>query len=275
MRATFDDIRPTRLIEQPRRRLRRKRGVSPGLAAVVAILFAAALVLLSGRDPLPSAPGPIAAAPPPDWNEIGDPLQLFDLSAPELVRLPHIYVARRHRLGGRQDVLTFGQLDGRSPFFRLMLYRVGQEKPEDASLFVDLVRLAATGDVSVIRSSNPAILPTRFGPLETADVDLIASADPVPCLGFRGAGLDGNFRLSGFACGSRTQPISRPALGCLIDRLELDGGGDDSALADYFAETELRRDPSCTGTALGPNRISADWIDENDAPPPLRLRKMR
>jgi hypothetical protein len=87
--------------------------------------------------------------------------------------------------------------------------------------------------------------------------------------------LDGNFRLSGFACGTRTRPISRPALGCLIDRLELDGGGDDSALADYFAETELRRDPSCTGTALGPNRISADWIDENDAPPPLRLRKMR
>jgi hypothetical protein len=275
MRATFDDIRPTRLIEQPRRRLRRRRGISPGLAAVVAILFAAGLVLLSGRDPLPSAPATIVAAPPPDWNEIGNPLQLFDLSAPELDRLPHVYTARRHRLGGRQDILTFGELDGRSPFFRLMLYRVGEEKPEDASLFVDLVRLAATGDASVVRSSNPAILPTRFGSFDTADVDLVANADPVPCLGFRGARLEGNFRLSGFACGTRTQPISRPALGCLIDRLELDGGGDDSVLTDYFSETELHRDPSCAGTALGPNHISADWMDEDDAPPPLRLRKMR
>jgi hypothetical protein len=276
MRATFDDIRPIRPIQQPRPRLRRRRGVSPGLAAMVAILFAAGLVLLSARDPLPNGAQPaIVAAPPPEWSEIGDPLQLFDLSAPELIRLPHFYAARRHSLGGRQDILTFGQLDGRSPFFRLMLYRVGEEKPDDASLFVDLVRLAATGDVSVIRSSNPAILPTRFGSLETADVDLIANADPVPCLGFRGAALEGNFRLSGFACGTRAQPISRPALSCLIDRLELDGSGDDSALADYFADSELRRDPSCAGTALGPNRISADWIDEDDAPPPLKLRKMR
>jgi hypothetical protein len=46
-------------------------------------------------------------------------------------------------------------------------------------------------------------------------------------------------------------------------------------LTDYFSETELHRDPSCAGTPLGPNRVSADWIDEDDAPPPLRLRKMR
>ena len=93
--------------------------------------------------------------------------------------------------GGRQDSLTFGRLDGGDPFFRLTLYRVGRESVPDVPLFIDLVRLAASIDLAVTRSANPANLPTRFGPFETADIDLAAgAAAPVPCLGFRGAGLE-------------------------------------------------------------------------------------
>ncbi|MEW6437402.1 MAG: hypothetical protein AB1508_09590 [Pseudomonadota bacterium] len=277
MHATFEDIRPTRLIEQPKRRRLRRRGVSPGTAAIVAILFAAALVLLAGREAAPVAP-PLPAtvtAPPPDWTDIQNPLELYDLSAPEFAHGPQSYAARRNRFGGRQDILTFGALDGRSPFFRLTLYRLGGERAVEVPLFVGLVRLAAAADLSILRSANLTILPTRFGPVETADIDLTAGdAAPVPCLGFRGAGLDGYFRLGGFACGTRAAPITRPALACLLDRLELDGGGD-PALAGFFAASELRRDSRCVGSALGPDtKTDWNWIDENDAPPPLKLRKM-
>lgn len=279
MHATFDDIRPTRLIDEPnRRRLRRRRGVSPGMAAIVAILFAAALVLFAGREAPPAAPPAThAAAPPPDWTDIANPLQLYDLAAPEFAHSTQSYAARRNRFGGRQDILTFGGLDGRSPFFRLTLYRLGGEKAVDVPLFVALVRLAASAELSIVRTANVAVLPTRFGPIEAADVDLAAgNAAPVPCLGFRGAGLDGYFRFGGFACGGMAMQVSRPALACLLDRLELDGGGDPD-LVGFFAASELRRDPRCVGAALGPDMSRTDWnwIDENDAPPPLKLRKMR
>lgn len=278
MQMTLDDVRPTRRLEQPQRRRKRKRGVSVQTAAIVAILFAASLVLMSGRDPAPVAPQTqVVAAPPPEWVDIARPLPLFDLSAPQLARLPRVYAARRNQLGGgRQDILTFGRLDGGDSFFRLTLYRVGTETVADVPLFVDLVREGAAIDLAITRSANPANLPTRFGPLETADIDLAAGAAmPVPCLGFRGAGLDGAFRLSGFACGTKARPMSRPALACLIDRVEFDGGGGDPALARYFAESEMNRGRACAGSALGPDPAGADWIDQNDAPPPLRLRKMR
>jgi hypothetical protein len=278
MRTTFDDIRPARLIEQPKPPRPRRKGVSPGVAAIVAILFSAALVLITGREPSPTLPAPaVIVAPAPDWTPIDHPLQLFDLSAPQLAHLPQSYAAERRRVGGgRQDILTFGALDGHSPYLRLMLYRVGRERVADVPLFVELVRLGAAIDVSVLRSANPAILPTKFGPLETADVDLaVGTGAPAPCLGFRGAGLDGGFRLGGFACGTRTSPLSGPAFACLIDRLQFDGGGNDAALVGFFDKSELNRDQSCTGADLAPNATKADWIDRNDAPPPLKLRKMR
>jgi hypothetical protein len=278
MRTAFDDIRPARLIEQPKRPRLRRKGVSLRTAAIVAILFAAGLVLLAGHEPpLPPAAPVVVAATAPEWIDIENPLQLFDLSAPDLANLPEVYTARRNsRGGGRQDILTFGALDSASPFFRLSLYRIGRESVADVPLFVELVRLGAAIDLSVVRSANPGMLPTRFGPLETADIDLAAAAAaPEPCLGFRGAGLNGGFRLSGFACGTRVRPLTRPALACLLDRLELDGGGDDPALVTYFANSEFNRDPSCAGAALAPGPSKVNWIDANDAPPPLKLRKMR
>lgn len=274
MRTSFDVIRPARLIDQPPPP--RRRGVSPGKAAVVALLFAGALVLLAGHEPSPPpALRAAAEAPAPEWVDIRNPLPLFDLSSPRLSHLPQSYAARRYSRGGRQDILTFGVLKAGSPFIRLSLYRAAHQTAPEVPLFVELVRLGAADDLSVVRSANPVLVPTRFGPLETADVDLAAAdAAPVPCLGFRGAGLDGGFRLSGFACGTRARPVSRPALACLIDRLELDGGGD-PALVSFFARSELNRDSRCAGAALIPAATRTGWIDRDDAPPPLKLRKMR
>ena len=48
---------------------------------------------------------------------------------------------------------------------------------------------------------------------------------------------------------------------------------DDPALADFFAATELKRNPACAGAALGPTVNRASWLDRNDAPPPLQGKK--
>ena len=278
MQATLDDIRPSRRLEQPPRPRKRKRGVSLQTAAIVAILFAAGLVLLCGREAPPSQPETqVVAAPPPEWADIARPLALFDLSAPQFARLPQSYAARRNRLGGgRQDILTFGRLDGGDPFFRLTLYRVGSEAVPDVPLFVDLVRAGAAIDLAITRSANPAICRQGSGRLRRRT----STSQPEPrcrcrALAFAAPGSTAPSGSAASPAAPRPGPMSRPALACLIDRLEFDGGGGDPALVHYFAESDMNRSRACAGTTLAPDPATANWIDEDDAPPPLRLRKMR
>ncbi len=267
------DPRSERFRAKPRR-----RRWPIGSAAVAALILFAAVVLVGTKPPPVPAQDAAPAPPLPAWIDIPRPFELFGLDVPHLPKSTLIYAARRHRTGGgRQDILTFGKLSGGDePFIRLMLYRVGTEEAPQAPLFVELVRLTAAAGLSVTRSLTPEDLATRFGDFETADIDLVAGAGmPTPCLGFRGAGLDSSFRISGFACGAPARPLSLPALACLLDRLDLNSAGDDKALAGFFAATELRRDPICAGTGLAPMVLQANWIDQDDAPPPLRLRKVR
>jgi hypothetical protein len=271
MQASLHNVDP----RDERFRMRPARRWPLGSIAIVVLVLASAVVL-AGR----MTSGPVqnaAAAPPPlAWIDIERPIELFGLNAPDLPRSTLVYEARRHRKGGgRQDILTFGKLNGdQAPFVRLMLYRVGSEQAPQAPLFVELARLAAGAGLSITRSLAPEDLATRFGDFETADIDLAAGAGAgTPCLGFRGAGLDRSFRISGVACGIPMKPLSRPALACLLDRLDLNSAASDGALADFFAATELRRDPICAGTGLAPMVSQTNWIDQADAPPPLRLRK--
>jgi hypothetical protein len=264
------DIRNERARVKPRRRW------PMGGAAVAALILASAVVLGQTKPPPAPARDAASASTLPAWVNISQPLELFSLDAPELARTALLYEAYRHRTGGgRQDILTFGKLSGEEPFVRLMLYRVGAEGAPQAPLFVELVRSAAAGGLSIVRSLAPEDIATRFGDFETSDVDLVAAAGtPTPCLGFRGVTLNGNFRITGFACGVQAKPLSRPALACLLDRLDLNSAGDDGALANFFAATELRRDPDCAGTGLAPMALQVSWIDQDNSPP-LRLRKER
>ncbi len=149
----------------PRRLRRRRRGLGTALGAVV--MLAIGLVILAANTPdarrgagVDAAP---VVAPPPVWVDIVHPIRLFDLTAPELAKAPMLYAARRNRLGGgRQDILTFGALDG-PIYVRLVLYRVGAEPVPAMPLFVDLARAAAAADLSIGRSLTPAPMPTRFG----------------------------------------------------------------------------------------------------------------
>ena len=263
--------------ERRRRPAPQRRRGSGGLilgAFLLSLLGLAILVALNMPEAAPkiAAVKPVAVPASP-WIDIVRPIKLFDLTAPELAKAPLAYAARRHISGGRQDLLTFGSLDG-SAYMRLQLYRVGKEVAPAAPLYVDLARAAAQGDLSITRSLPPSQLATRFGTFEVADLSLAGKAvAPVPCLGFRGAALDGKFQILGFACGSKSLTLSRPTLGCLIDRLDLIEAGDDRELANFFAATELKRNPACAGGELRPTVHHASWLDRNDAPPPLQGKK--
>jgi hypothetical protein len=253
----------------------RKADPWPLGAATIAALVLLGTVVMAGTAKKHAMPADPPPPPPPTWVEVEQPIEFFNLNAPGFVSSAATYEARRHRTGGgRQDILTFGKFDGKEPFIRLVLYRVGNEEVPQSPLFVELVRMAAAAGLSVARSLTPEDLATRFGDFETADVDLAAGERPAtPCLGFRTAALEGRFRISGFACGVPAKPLSRPALACLLDRLDLNSAGDDPTLAGFFAATELRRDPLCAGTGLAPTVLKTNWIDQDDAPPPLRLPK--
>jgi hypothetical protein len=247
----------------------RRWPMSAGAIATL-LLFSAAVLGAAKKPPRVAA----QSASPPAWSDVQQPAKFFNLSTPEFPHLALAYEAHRHRKGGgRQDILTLGKLDGREPYFRVVLYRVGREEVPKEALLVDLLRMAATADLSITRSLAPEDLATRFGDFETTDVDLAGrAAAPTQCLGFRKDALEGSFLISGFACGAPEKPLSRVALACLLDRLNF-ASGDDSELAGFFAASELWRDPVCAGTGLAPMLLKASWIDQIDAPPPLRLPK--
>ncbi len=285
--------RDFRAWREPRRRTRRRDGSTLMFGALLLVAVGTGLLALaylpepgqnaaSPPQPIPAAqpaspPWPSSASSPAlssPWIDIIHPIRLFDLTAPELAKAPLVYTAQRREPGdGRQDILSFGGLEAPA-YLRLQLYRVGSEMVPSTPLYVDFTRAAAAANLSIVRSLPPAEMPTRFGSFEVSDVTLAQkSGVPVPCLGFRGVALDGAFRILGFACGGKTLVLSRPALGCLIDRLDLAEAGDDQTLSAFFAASELRRNPACAGNALRPTVHHASWLDRNDAPPPLQGKK--
>jgi hypothetical protein len=237
------------------------------------LLCGAGLALLAQAD-APLAAHPEQAVLAPVWTGINRPFQLYGLEAPELSKLSRTYEARRHMTGGgRQDILTFGRATADSAYIRLVIYRIGEEEVQNAPFFVDLARRGADAGLAVTKSLPPMLLPTRFGDVEVADVSLTAAEGrALTCLGFRMEAKTLPWRLTGFACGG-PKPLTRPALACFVDRLDLNTAGEDRELAAFFAETELHRDPSCAGTHMTPAAMQTRLLDEAPAPVPPKSSK--
>jgi hypothetical protein len=271
---SFDDL-PEDL---PRLRRRRSKLAPVAVACLAALLLAFGVVVLAAAQ---SDEPPVQTArleappPPPQWIDIVRPIEIFGLDAPEFAKDTKIYRARRHRDGGgREDMLGFGQLRGKDPFLRLMVYRIGSEAAPDVSFYVDIVRRAAAAELSIGRSTQPQVSATRFGAIEIADLDLVErDGATTPCLGFRQSLSGAPVKMIGFACGTKDKPLSRPGLVCIVERLDLNSAGEDPALARFFADSELHRIPACAGTALGPLPVHANWLDQADAQPPLKPKK--
>jgi len=244
-----------------------------GRVALATLSAGVGLTLLAQADtPTPSVrvDEPVAPSPVPVWIPINRPFPLYGLEVPEVAKLSSGYEALRHRTGGgRQDILTFGVPKADSPYFRLILYRIGAEDVPNGSFFVELARRAADANLAITKSIPPAQLTTRFGDAEVSDVTLSAEGAASTCLSFRMQAKSLPWRMSGFACGG-SKPLSRTDLQCIFDRLDLNTAGEDQALAKFFAVAELRRDPTCAGTRLTPTLARAAWLD--DTPPKTSKR---
>lgn len=235
-----------------------------GGIAVATLIGGWGLALLAEADaPLPSARLEEKPAPLLAWIQIKRPFELYGLETPEVAKLSKSYEALRHQTGGgRQDILTFGAPKPDSAYFRLVLYRLGSEDAPKAPFFVELARRAADGDLSITKSVPPVSLATRFGDAEVADVTLTAAEGAsLLCRGIRMQAKTLAWRMTGFACGG-SKPLPLQELQCIFDRLDLNTAGDDRALANFFAETELRRNPICAGTLLTPTTQRATWLDD-------------
>jgi hypothetical protein len=260
-------------------RLRRKRsGFAPLVVSCFAFVsFGVGLAVLAAAQSAdaPAETARLETPTPPQWIDVVRPFELFSLTTPDLAKYTKFYQARRHRDGGgRQDILGFGELKGEDPFLRLMVYRPGSESVTKAPFFVDMVRSAAAAELSIGHNLQPQESMTRFGLFEIADVDLVDKTGTAsPCLAFRSAAGDAPVKIIGFACGNGTKPLSQPALVCLIERLDLNSAGEDQTLSRFFADAELKRNPACAGSALAPTPVRANWLDQADAPPQLKLRK--
>lgn len=202
---------------------------------------AASFPMQDGAAPRrPRAPG--AAE---EWMTIQQPMAMFSLEAPELGRAAPSLEARRSPDGSRrEDLLSFGSLTESKPHLLLRLATGEGAAAGTRSFTVALVHDAAQRSLAVERSSTPAAVKTRFGPLETADVLLGDGTQSRSCIAFRTPPGDGGFALSGWWCAS-SKPSDRRQLTCLVDRLDLVGTAADRELRSLFAGGDVKRQPGC------------------------------
>ena len=215
---------------------------------------------------------PLLAATEADWVAITRPIAIFHLEAPELGREAPAIEARRSRDGGqREDLLSFGTFAGSAPHLSLRLQTGDGIAAHSGSFTVALVHVAALRSLAVERGSTPALIETRFGPLETADIVLGDGSESRACLAFRTVGPDAPFAMSGWWCAG-AKPSDRKQLTCLIDRLDLANAGAEPELRAAFARSELQRQPGCATPRLAATGRKVSWLDADGTMPALRMK---
>ena len=236
----------------------RGRAGSPGTM----LAFSAAAVLLCGLAAFVTRPAPDRAhiasaveaaaaaaalvASSGEWRSIAKPIALYGLDAPQIGSARRAYEARRHNVGqGREDVLSFNDFDADRFFLTLRILRRGDAQSGDRSLFAAAALRTAEDGIAIERMAAPRDMPSKFGPMESADATMAMDERRRECIVFRAGLADGAVELSGLACGQEGEPVSRPSLSCLIDGLILLAPGEDRALRRIFNQAEAHRGRDC------------------------------
>lgn len=242
-----DDDLLDRRDEQPEPRSRARlpwlrMSLLSGLSIAVLVYFA-----LHDGPSLPSGepkdvPASVLVAPPPMWRPLPQAGPVYGL---DKAFAPATFTARQHRSGAREDTLVLGQIaDARQA--RISLVQ-GLTEDGTRSFFIDIVRRAAEAGLSVARNAQSRMAPTKFGPVEMAEVTL-AGATEQTCQAFRFADPESKFGFQGWLCGSDSQSIDPVQTACFIDRLSL-ASADNATLKGLFARAERNRTDSCTQAA--------------------------
>jgi hypothetical protein len=183
----------------------------------------------------------------PAWVPILRPTPAFVLDTPLFPRDQQRLEARRHNPGGgREDIFLFGDPASAQGQARVVVYRTGGEASRPGSLYLELARRAAEDGQAVLRTTSPETLPTRFGPVETAVIDLADGTNGRQCSAWRIVAEEQDLRVTGWFCGAQGRPLERHVLTCFIERLDLAMATQpDPELKAWFAEADKRRTAGC------------------------------
>ncbi len=202
------------------------------------------------------------------WTEVRRPISQFALESPELSRLSPQQGARRHPAGGREEILLWGNPVEPGIFSQLVVSRPGAEGVVNATLFIDTARRAALSGLSVLRSSAPAPVESKFGAFEAAEIQLGSGTGERPCMAFRRQDAEAKLNISGWYCGAEGKLADRLTLRCFIDRLSLIRSGEDVDLRGLFATAE-RGKAACAG-ARRMTGSKTTWLDAEGKQPALK-----
>ncbi|MBI1869073.1 MAG: hypothetical protein HYS06_12410 [Methylocystis sp.] len=197
----------------------------------------------------------------------------FALSAPEFAHAKNTYSVLRLEQGGdREDALVLGEFDGGGAYLRLHIHQAGGEKLMNSDFFLDMTRHAAQAGLAVMRIGQPSPLASRFGSFEAADIrlshaDAASSLSERDCLAVRLVDSKPSLEIAGLACGATGQPIDRPALTCILDRLEFASSGDNKAMEQFFLKAELERAQGRLACGGAPGAAKANPPDAHPHPP--------
>lgn len=216
-----------------------RSNASATFVRLLAYVGALALLALGAAHMVRSTPASMAAEPAPrtEWVQIAKPFPAFALPMPEFSDRPD-YALRRHAIGGgRQDALTWGDIEGDGPQLTVEIYRPAAEfqrfkAPERE------VAMRAEG-VSP-RDIKPAgTMESKFG-----TVSLVEFSLPRPerqCLGFVRAFENPPLQILGWHCTKGPEPVERDLAACALDRLTLLAAGSEPKVRELFARAELKR----------------------------------
>jgi hypothetical protein len=248
---------------------------SATLTRVLAYLGALALagILVVQLIELPES-GDVAAnqaAAQPGWTTVDRPHPAFVLSATSGEPEPRTMI-RLHPLGGRKDIVSWGDAATLTPAGLVEIYRPGAELESFGDAPSEIA--ARTADLGEI--SRPTLLGTfdsKFGPLSLVEFATRTAEKPRNCLGFVRLFDDPRLQLAGWYCNGGPEIVDRGQLACALDRLALVAAGSDPKVAELFARAELnrtfcgRKSPILAATP----RRTEDWLDA-PADPTLRGR---
>lgn len=265
----FQAIREHRLaVASAPRRLTLSRAL-----AWISGVFMAAVLVQDLVGPTPAISSVELPAARPAWIEIANAHGAFALESAALDGLEQSYKVRRHRDGdARQDVMTFGTVDGQGPYVRVALYRPGTEALPPADPLDLAAAIAAESAIDAQLTGPVDELQTKFGALPILDMHVWGREGPRACLAVAGSWSEPRLSLVAWWCNRGWELVQRGQVACLLDRLMLMSAGGDDKIAAFFARAERGREVCGTSLILGstPKRPD-DWIFAK-ADPKLRGR---
>lgn len=176
-------------------------------------------------------------APVPEWVQVAKPFPAFSLPMSELAESGQDYLMRRHVAGGgRQDILTWGELEGAAPHLMVEIYRPVAERARFDSAEREIARRLEAAAAAAIKPAGE--MQTKFGAVSLVEFSVTPARQ---CLGFVRSYRDPQLQILGWHCTSGSAPVERDLTACALDRLTLLAAGSEPKIRELFARAELKR----------------------------------